>query len=151
MNYWLMVDNNRIGPLTLDQVMSQPGINLQTPVWYDGLADWTVVGNVPELAARFNATQQPYQQQPYQQPVNQYGQPMAEPCPPNYMVFSILVTLFCCLIGGIIAIVYSSGVNSAYAAGDIATARSKSNSAKTWCIVSAAIGLVTTAIYVISL
>ncbi len=158
MNYWLMVDNNRIGPLTLDQVLGQPGVTMQTPVWYEGLADWTTVAAVPELAARLNPSppfptqqpyQQPYPQQPYQQPYTPYGQPLDEPCPPNYMVWSILVTLFCCLIGGVIAIIYSSGVNSAYAAGDLATAKSKSNSAKTWCIISASVGFVVSAIYVL--
>src|SRR5262249_40218583 len=38
--------------------------------------------------------------------------------PPNYLVPSILVTLCCCLIGGIIAIVHAAQVNSKWAAGD---------------------------------
>lgn len=81
--------------------------------------------------------QQPYgQQASYQQPYGQqpgYGQAP----PSNYMVWSILVTIFCCLIGGIVAIVYSSKVNFLWAMGDQQGAYRAANTAKQWCIWSA--------------
>jgi hypothetical protein len=55
---------------------------------------------------------------------------------------SIIVTLCCCLIGGIIAIVNASQVNSKWAAGDYAGARKASEQAKLWCIISAGVGVV---------
>jgi hypothetical protein len=58
------------------------------------------------------------------------------------MVQSILVTLFCCLIGGIIAIVYSAQVNSKLAAGDYEGAVQASENAKRWCWISFGVGLV---------
>lgn len=72
------------------------------------------------------------------------GQPIK---PDNYLVWSILITLFCCLIGGIVAIVYSSKVNSCWDKGDYQGAYENSKNAKTWCIVSVCIGLVTNVVY----
>ena len=60
---------------------------------------------------------------------------------PNYMIGSILTTLFCCLISGIVAIVYSSQVNTKLAQGDIEGAKAASKTAKTWIIINLAIGL----------
>lgn len=69
--------------------------------------------------------------------------------PNNYLVWSILVTLFCCLPLGIVAIVKSSQVNGLWAQGQYAEAQNAANSAKTWAIWSMVIGLVVIAIYAI--
>lgn len=69
--------------------------------------------------------------------------------PPNYLVPSILVTLCCCLIGGIIAIVNAAQVNSKWAAGDYAGARKASENAKMWCLISVGVGIITNAIVVV--
>jgi predicted RNA-binding Zn-ribbon protein involved in translation (DUF1610 family) len=61
--------------------------------------------------------------------------------PPNYLVQAILVTLFCCLPFGIVAIVYAAQVNGRAHAGDMAGAQSASDSAKMWCWVSFGLGL----------
>ncbi|MBQ3239667.1 MAG: CD225/dispanin family protein [Akkermansia sp.] len=58
------------------------------------------------------------------------------PCPSNYLVLSILVTLLCCLPGGIIAIVYSCQVNSLYNAGKITEAQNASKWARRWNVIS---------------
>ncbi len=39
--------------------------------------------------------------------------------PPNYLVFAILATIFCCQILGIVSIVFAAQVNSKWNAGDI--------------------------------
>ncbi len=54
--------------------------------------------------------------QHYGQP---YGQPGGTP-PPNYLVWAILCTIFCCLPLGIASIVFAAQVNGKYAGGDIA-------------------------------
>lgn len=48
---------------------------------------------------------------------NPYQQPRGEK-PKNYLVESILITLFCCLPLGIVGIVYAAQVNSKYDSGD---------------------------------
>lgn len=66
--------------------------------------------------------------------------------PPNYLVFAILVTLFCGKIFGIIAIVFAAQVNSKWNAGDYAGALNASKNAKLWAWISFAVGM---AIYVL--
>ena len=55
---------------------------------------------------------------------------------PNHMVMAILTTLFCCLPGGVIAIIYASQVNNKLATGDIAGAQASAKTAKTWIIIN---------------
>ena len=50
--------------------------------------------------------------------------------PKNYLVWSILVTLFCCLPLGIVAIVKSASVNGLWAQGQYAEAQAAAASAK---------------------
>lgn len=81
--------------------------------------------------------QQPYGQQPYGQPA--YGQPAQDV--PDYLVWSIVITvvsLFCCwflpvsVAFGIVAIVKSSAANNKKAMGDYYGALQDANAAKTW-------------------
>ncbi|KRG66504.1 membrane protein [Stenotrophomonas humi] len=75
---------------------------------------------------------------------------------PNHLAWSIIATVLatclCCPLGlvGIVAIVFSSKVNSLLAQGDIEGARRASNNAKIWCWVAtglAILGLIINAIY----
>jgi len=52
--------------------------------------------------------------------------------PKNYLVESILVTIFCCQPFGIAGIVFASQVNSKYASGDYEGAKKASENAKKW-------------------
>lgn len=51
---------------------------------------------------------------------------------PNYLVGSILVTLFCCLPTGIASIVFASRANSKAASGDTPGALADAKQAKFW-------------------
>ena len=80
------------------------------------------------------------------------GQPLpVTPYPqvyvPNYLVFAILTTVFCCLPAGIPAIVYAAQVNGKLQAGDIAGAQAASKNAKMWCWIAAGAGLAVCFIY----
>lgn len=63
------------------------------------------------------------------------------PLPDNYLVWSIAVTLLCCLPTGIVAIVYSSKVNSLHRNGQYQEAKDAANSAKSWIWGSVALGI----------
>ena len=52
--------------------------------------------------------------------------------PKNYLVESILVTIFCCQPFGIAGIVFASQVNSKYSSGDYEGALKASENAKKW-------------------
>ena len=68
---------------------------------------------------------------------------------PNYLIPAILVTLFCCVPFGIIAIVYAAQVNGKVALGDIEGALRTSRSAKKWAWLSFGTGLLITVGWVI--
>ena len=96
---------------------------------------------VPPQAPAYNAA--PSYGNP--QPQTPNGQVM----PPNYLVWSILVTHLCCLPGGIVAIVYSTQVSSRFLQGDYEGANASSRNARKWAIISAVAGAVIGIIYAI--
>ena len=57
-------------------------------------------------------------------------------CPDNYLVYSILTTLFCCLPFGIVGIVKSAQVSSKYQSGDYEGAVQASRDAKKWSMIA---------------
>ena len=64
-----------------------------------------------------------------------------KPLPPNnYLALSIITTLLCCQVFGIIAIVYAAQVNTKYIAGDYIGAEKASKNAKTWSLVGLGLG-----------
>ncbi len=76
---------------------------------------------------------------------------------PNHLAWAIIATVLatclCCPLGlvGIVAIVFSSKVNSLLAQGDVAGAQRASNTAKTWCWVATALAIIGALINVIYL
>ncbi len=62
--------------------------------------------------------------------------------PPNYLVFAILTTIFCCQILGIVSIVFAAQVNSRWNSGDIQGALDASRNAKLWCWIAFGSGLI---------
>lgn len=72
-----------------------------------------------------------------------YGEPM----PPTWLVWSVIMTVFCCTIPGIVAIIFSSQVSSRYGMGDIEGARRASRNAEIWIIVSFVLGVLSSTLY----
>ncbi|MBL7950517.1 MAG: CD225/dispanin family protein [Flavobacteriales bacterium] len=62
--------------------------------------------------------------------------------PKNWLVESILVTLFCCLPLGIVGIINAAKVNGAFDSGDIAGATKASEDAKKWTKMGFIIGII---------
>jgi len=91
----------------------------------DGTADWV---SVSQLIAPGSAP--PLRAPPLQGTVGGGNWESAS------YVGPILVTIFCCLIGGIIALVYTGQANSKAAAGDIAGANRDKSTARLWVIIS---------------
>ena len=92
-------------------------------------------------------------QYPPQYPPPPPGAPGASPAPgakpDNYLVWSILTTLLCCLPFGVVSIVYAAKVDGLWMAGDYAGARSASENAKKWAIISAAVGVGLALLYLV--
>lgn len=75
--------------------------------------------------------------------------PLTTPRPKNWLVESILVTLFCCLPFGIVGIVNAANVNSRFDAGDLAGADKASQEAGKWTKIGFFVGLAGIVIYVL--
>ena len=159
--YYIVVDDNRVGPLTLAQ-LSERGIEPSTLVWTAGMADWSRADSVPELAPLFaNRTRidenesafgsyarpvEPAATQYSQQQYGAYNNPNQGPGSANpsanwktiAIVATVIGFLFSC-IGGIVgcfAISNASKAENAMRYGDNFTAQSAWSTCKTLCIVS---------------
>ncbi len=70
-------------------------------------------------------------------------------CPPTYLVFSIVVTLLCCIPFGIIGIVNAANVTSRFNAGDIQGASKASRNARLWSTIALCCGIIGSIIYIL--
>ena len=75
-----------------------------------------------------------------QTPLQSSSSPSGPP-PKNWLVESIIVTILCCLIPGIVGIVYAAQVNTKWNNGDYEGARKASKDAGLWTKISFFIGL----------
>jgi nitrogen fixation-related uncharacterized protein len=58
--YFIHDGTNQQGPFTLDQLKSK-NLRLETPIWHEGLTNWTTIGNLPELKNKLlNTTPPPF-------------------------------------------------------------------------------------------
>nr|XP_031362191.1 proline rich transmembrane protein 1B [Lonchura striata domestica] len=112
------------------------GFSQQRPVFYP-----SGPGPRPFPAPGFPAGPLPYST-PHAQPAA--GPPPAgrgQPLPKDYTVESALVTVFCCLLTGVIALVYSYETRAALARGDLAQAYAASRKAQLLVLFSLLFGL----------
>lgn len=143
MKYWIIINDTQQGPMDLEQLINLPGFGPDTPVWRDGLSDWTTASRVPELTVLFTR-HAPAPAQTYTHTYAPGGPAPAgqQPMPPTYLVWAILSTLCCCLPTGIVAIIYASKVSSLYMRGDYYGAVAASEKACWWVIISFVAGLI---------
>jgi Interferon-induced transmembrane protein/GYF domain 2 len=166
--YYALGGRQQEGPVSDEQIrgMIQDGtLGREDLVWREGMAAWQPAGQVADLQFPVRpayptpppprpqavAPVAPYAPPQYQAPpVAPYpaGYPQAGADIPDYLVASILVTLFCCVPGGIAAIIFANKANTAKRMGDLGTARQAAAQAKTWLIISVVLGLLVSVVYV---
>lgn len=135
----------RFGPFTIDQLVDK-NITENTLVWKEGLPDWVPARNLSELQPLFP------QQSSFPPPVNlSYNTQVIEAPPKNWLIESILVTLFCCLPLGIVGIVHATKVDTLWTSGQREEAYKASKEAGKWTKLGAIIGAVVIVLYVIML
>lgn len=71
-----------------------------------------------------------------------------EPMPQTYLVWSVICTILCCTIPGIVAIINSAKVSSRYYEGDMEGSRRASRNAEIWIIISFVLGVITNTLYI---
>ena len=97
----------------------------------------------PEPAYQAPQPQYPAPHHP-EQPRWEWQQPASvpdEPCPPAYLAWSIIVTILCCQVLGIVAIICSAQTKQAYNRGNLAKAKKMSEWAQWMIIISIVLGL----------
>lgn len=118
MKFYVMSNNTKQGPYTIEELQDK-GISANTMVWKVGLASWQPAYKIEELMGILSELP-PEIPQP--------------PMPKSWLVESILVTCFCCLPFGIIGIINSTKIETAYKRGDFDEAMRLSDNAKKWTL-----------------
>lgn len=166
MKIWYYVDGqgNQHGPVNERELVGK-GVTKETYVWSAGMEKWKQVKNIPDLQKLFfsqtkpygagvipykQSLQQSYQQQEVSHPlpaVQESPKPASPVKPANFLVWSILSTICCCVPIGIYAIYCSAQVDSSYKSGRYTEAATWSAKAKKWAIVGAVCGAVVSVLY----
>lgn len=190
--FFVMLDGAQKGPYRGLLEVFKLNIRPDTPVWHDGLAEWTPAfldkltgqlfspqsgfyrvnpealaimqarasGLNPDADVREYSPEPPALPEPpvaeaFQESAPTYGarssagaapqMPMPDIDKPKaYLAWSIVMTILCCLPTGIVAIVYSCKVNSAWYMGDVEKSRRASERAQLWIVLSFILGLIAT-------
>ena len=137
MTYYYYTDGKeRYGPFTIDELRDRI-ITPETLVWKEGMSDWSPAKYLRELDVLFYTT-----------PLTSIGPPdirdyEREKPPKNWLVESILVTIFCCpFIFGIMGIMQSSKIETLWLRGDRIGARDASKEAAMWLRIGLIVSLV---------
>lgn len=142
MNYWAVINDVKVGPLTVEQLKAC-GVTAETLVWREGLDQWVMANSVAELAPIFESigawTQYASGANALPQQEQQEAMP---PCPTTYLAWAIIVTILCCIPFGIVSIIYAGQVSTKYNQGDYAGAMQSSERAALWLIIAIVAGLV---------
>jgi len=147
MQWYYSKNGVQLGPVTLQELQAKlvaGEVAWSDLVWRDGMSDWTAAGQVAELRPMQSAVVAPGvppqipSSSPYVPPAQPYVPQPAVPGAviPNYLWQSIVVTVLCCWPCGIPAIVYAAKVDGLVQRGDYTSAKSASDSAKLWCLIS---------------
>lgn len=122
--YYILEQGNKTGPFNL-QELKEKNIQPTTYIWTLGMSDWTEAKEIEELSDLL-------QELP----------PQVPPMPSNFLLPSILVTIFCCFPFGIIGIINALKVSDAYSMGNYTVAKEYSESAKEWSKIALGMGIV---------
>jgi hypothetical protein len=100
--YYLFNGTEKEGPFDLETLKAQNLTN-DTPIWYEGLADWTIAEKVYELRSLFPIQSDPnlglYQTPP---PFHATEEIVKKKLSPGRIVITVLVVLVVILVGFII-------------------------------------------------
>ncbi|MGM9844643.1 MAG: CD225/dispanin family protein [Muribaculaceae bacterium] len=150
MKIWVILNGVQQGPYNEAQLPELP-LKPDTPVWYEGLPQWTLAAEAPATAALFGRADAGHtheaetpQPQPQPQPQHQASAvPIDEPCPKTFMAWSIVLTICCCTPVSVAAIFTSAFVSRNYRNGDLRGARRMSEVTEWLVIIAIVMGVIT--------
>lgn len=167
MKYWIVINGERKGPMSINELINTPELTKDTYVWNETMPQWMHAGDVDDLKPFFEGNLDHYkpeepevetvtveeapvqtQKEPAQETTQakkawyEYGDiPDMNLCPPTFLVLSIVMLLCCCQVFGIVAVVYASQVRSLYLSRQYEKAEKYSRNALIWCVVSLFAGM----------
>ncbi len=156
MQWYYSKNGTQLGPIgegELRAKLSTGEISSADLVWKEGMTDWLPSSKVPVFAVT-SPTPEPIPSVADGLSSSPYTPPLHAPAMAgganisNYLWQSIVVTLFCCLPFGIVAIVFAAKVDGLKQVGDIQGALATSSKAKNWCLAGLGTGLVVIVLYV---
>ena len=117
-----------MGPVDLDTLTKVA--TLDTLVWCDGMSEWKPIRYIPELAPLF---MQHRVHSAYSAP-QQFDTPR-QPNSQSLLIWSIIMTIFCCAVHGAIGIIYAIKSKNAWTEGRYNDATNDFNTGKMWIII----------------
>lgn len=147
--YYFYIDQSGVqhGPLSLKHLIAE-GISLSTVVWYEGLPDWQSADQIYELRQELSIANSRINMPPttpsdfaplynaVNPPVYQQQRVVVVERPKKWIIEAILVTIFCCLPSGIVALVYALRAEDKWSANLYDESLKASNNAGLWVKIS---------------
>ena len=138
--YYYTDGKERFGPLTIEE-LKQKSITPDTLVWKEGLPDWVPANTLSDLKDLFEVTEDmPHQIQPAG---------TLSPQPKNWLIESVLVTIFCCLPLGIVGIILALLVDSLWREGHYEASKRLSLEAGRWVRYGVIFGVIALILYML--
>lgn len=138
--YYYTDGKERFGPLTIEE-LKQKAITPETLVWKEGLPDWVPANTLSDLKELFDVAEDiPHQ-------IQLTG--TLSPQPKNWLIESVLVTIFCCLPLGIVGIILALLVDSLWREGHYEASKRLSLEAGRWVRYGVIFGVIALIIYML--
>ncbi len=140
------ISKQQCGPYIANELLTK-NIRQETMVWCSGMKDWAKAGSIEQLSFLFGSkTSIPEQQRQNNQAKVEYQQTNQNhpsgnkwdgilPMPKNWLLESILLSIFCCSPISVVGIFHASKVEALYYAKDYDGALRASNNAKKWALI----------------
>lgn len=144
--YWLATaEQEKIGPLTFDELIASPHFGPDVRIWRQGLTSWVKASELPELARYF--IRKPSENVETAVPVftgtsSDCTSKSMPGRPRSYLGWGIAAIILCCMIPAIVSVIYSTRVSSRYYRGDYEGSLRASAHAEMWLLVSIVAGIV---------
>ena len=131
----------RFGPFSIEELKDKE-LTPQTLVWKEGLPDWVSANTLSDLNVLFDQPLEAIIPEEKAQVSGSY--PAA---PKNWLIESVLVTIFCCTPLGIVSIILALLVDTMWREGHFAAAERLSQEAGRWVKYSMIFGAIAYILY----
>lgn len=141
--YYYTDGKERFGPFSIEELKDKP-ITPQTLVWKEGLPDWVPANTLADLNTFF--LESPEELSTVSKSQTAHSLSVA---PKNWLIESVLVTIFCCLPIGIVGIILALLVDTLWKEGHKEAAERLSLEAGKWVKYGIIFGVIALILYML--